>query len=146
MVTNTSGSANIFVVSVREAIARCQYCGQTASFPVDITGHVTKCQNCGQEFVLEAYTEEVSPPTLNMPPAQSGSNFKVVAFMANVQEGQSPDVAGKQLEKVINDHEAHGWEYVRVENVTMKINPGCLSFMSGPTYSTYDYVVFKQRK
>ncbi len=86
--------------------------------------------------------EKQTNPTPSNPP----KNFKVVPFNANIQEGQDLSVAGQQLEKTLIVHEQNGWEYVRMEKVSVTINPGCLgSLFRGPSEATYDYIIFKQR-
>tara|TARA_B100000959_G_C14587803_1_gene462713 strand:- start:81 stop:476 length:396 start_codon:yes stop_codon:yes gene_type:complete len=130
-------------MSSGEAIAKCE-CGHTSSFPVNITGHVTTCQNCGQQLVLQPYSPPASPA---ITPTPSIANFKVVPFKANIKEGQDLSVAGKQLENVLNEHEQQGWEYVRMEKVSITVSPGCLAalFSAGPSTATYDYIIFKHR-
>lgn len=120
----------------------CPKCGNVIEFPVSIAGHVTNCPSCNKSVDL------VLPQAA--PKLESKPKYYVTPFMAVIKEGDTAGVekAGKQFEKLLNQLNAEGWEYVRKETISVSVNPGCLGgFLSnGPSYANYEYIVFKRNQ
>ena len=52
------------------------------------------------------------------------------------------DEIAKQLGELINQGAAQGWTFESYESVQITVNPGCLTFFSGPRIAQYGVVVF----
>ena len=117
----------------------CPKCGNVIEFPVNIAGHVTNCPSCNESIQLQL------PQTA--PKLEPEPQYWVKPFMSVMEESDAAGVkrVGKQLQDLLNNASADGWEYVRKETLTIQVNPGCLGslFTSGPTYANYEYIVFK---
>jgi hypothetical protein len=74
-------------------------------------------------------------------------NYKVIPFQAQIsQAGGSNDVAA-QLEALICNEAASGWEYVRLETVETNVagSNGCFGFGATPSRITsYSVAVFQK--
>ena len=109
-------------------------------FPSAISGHMTNCPDCGKQVQLQ----EPNPAAPYTPPVV----YRVVPFKANIKEGGSVFEAGEQLEKSLNTEHAEGWEYVKMEQVSIAVQPaGCLgAFLGrGSQTVTYDYIVYRRK-
>ena len=74
-------------------------------------------------------------------------NYKVVPFTAKITQKDTTANVAEQLQNLINEYAAQGWEYVRLESVDTQVTPdsGCFGFGAKPGYSTsFKMVVFKQ--
>lgn len=74
-------------------------------------------------------------------------NYKVIPFIAQINHKDSTDAVAKQLQNLINDYSAQGWEYVRLENVETSVegDNGCFGIGAKPGYNTSCMVaVFKR--
>ena len=58
----------------------------------------------------------------------------------------SSSMTAAYLESVVNEHSSEGWEFCRVDEVGVRVNPGCLAGLFGaPVQHTVYYVVtFRQ--
>ena len=72
--------------------------------------------------------------------------YKVVPFIGSVKSGEGPDVAAQQLQSLISDGAAHGWEFVQLGDVNIRVKPGCLATLFGreATYVRFDQVIFRR--
>lgn len=74
-------------------------------------------------------------------------NYKVVPFLAQITRKETTtDVAG-QLQNLINEYSAQGWEYVRLEVVETHIeaDAGCFGFGAKPGFNTiFRMIVFRK--
>ena len=73
--------------------------------------------------------------------------FKVVPFVAKINQNQTTTAVADQLQALINEQSASGWEYVRMESVDTFVAPdaGCFGFGAKPGYNTsFSMVVFKK--
>ena len=73
--------------------------------------------------------------------------FKVVPFVAKINQNQTTTAVADQLQALISEHSASGWEYVRMESVDTFVAPdaGCFGFGAKPGYNTsFSMVVFKK--
>lgn len=74
-------------------------------------------------------------------------NYKVVPFVAQVTQKDTTSSVANQLEALINQFAADGWEYVSLENVETQVAPtgGCFGIGAKPGYSTFfKMVVFRK--
>ena len=105
----------------------------------------------------------VSPPTVRrvvaelapdpppwVPPGQSPQYvYKMVQIPRNVEikEGMSQrGRAAGYLESVVNEHARSGWEFFRVDQIGIHVNPGCLTALFGAKPTVYLYYVVTFRK
>lgn len=74
--------------------------------------------------------------------------YKVVPFTAILdQKKETSQVVAGQLEKLIQNYNQQGWEYVRLESVSTFIQPdsGCFGIGAKPGYmSAYQIIVFSR--
>jgi hypothetical protein len=73
--------------------------------------------------------------------------FKVLPFVASVSNTQGSGAAAAQLETLINQYSADGWEFVRLESVQTVIagTSGCFGFGATPAITTvYSMAVFRK--
>lgn len=74
-------------------------------------------------------------------------SYKVVPFVAQISKKESTALVAEQLERLINDFAAQGWEYIRLENVETQVagSTGCFGIGATPGFNTiYKMVVFKK--
>ena len=75
------------------------------------------------------------------------TQYKVVPFVAVINQKDTTAKVAEQLENLVNTHATQGWEYVRLESVETHVseNKGCFGFGAKPGYATiYRMVVFKK--
>lgn len=74
--------------------------------------------------------------------------YKVVPFTAILdQKKETSQVVAGQLEKLIQNYNQQGWEYVRLESVSTFVQPdsGCFGIGAKPGYmSAYQIIVFSR--
>ena len=73
--------------------------------------------------------------------------YKVVPFVASIANKGTADHAATQLELMVQQHAANGWQYVRLEHVTTSIagNDGCFGLGATPARTTsVSMVVFQK--
>lgn len=73
--------------------------------------------------------------------------YKVMPFVASVSNNQGSAAAATQLEGLVNQNSAQGWEYVRMESVQTVIagTKGCFGIGATPAIMTvYSMVVFRK--
>lgn len=73
--------------------------------------------------------------------------YRVVPFVAQISSDQGSQQASSQLEKLVTEWAAHGWEYIRLENVETYVagRDGCFGFGATPARMTsYAMVVFRK--
>lgn len=75
--------------------------------------------------------------------------YKVVPFTATLnQQKEKTNVIADQLEKLIQNFNNQGWDYVRLESVSTYVqpDPGCFGLGGKPGYmSSYQMVVFVRK-
>lgn len=74
-------------------------------------------------------------------------SYKVVPFTANIERNGSASAASGQLDTVIQNHAAEGWEFYSLEDLTTNVAPdnGCFGFGAKPGYTiTVQCIVFKK--
>jgi hypothetical protein len=54
------------------------------------------------------------------------------------------DQIAKMMGEAINQAASQGWTFQSYETVQITVNPGCLTFMSGPRIANYGVLVFYQ--
>lgn len=82
---------------------------------------------------------------------RGGSNwvYKMVQIPPTIEIGEKEEkrrVAAGYLESVVNKYAEKGWEFYRVDQIGVRVNPGCLAGLLGvPAQHTVYYVVtFRQ--
>jgi hypothetical protein len=65
----------------------------------------------------------------------------------SAQEGQ---VQGQEIAAYVqewaNKLAAQGWEFYRIDSMSMTVNPGCAFFSSGPQFIQYSIMTFRRMK
>ena len=66
--------------------------------------------------------------------------------MGVVKSGESADQVAAQLESLINEHAAQGWEFDQIGSVNIEVKPGCIGGLLGrdSDYVRYDQVIFRR--
>ena len=76
--------------------------------------------------------------------------YKVVPFIASISGGyfskDNADTASSQLQSLIDEFVADGWEYYRMDKIDIEVKPGCLGSVFGASarYITYDQAIFRK--
>lgn len=74
--------------------------------------------------------------------------YKVVPFIATLnQQKETSSAIANQLEKLIAQHTADGWAYVRLESVSTYVQPhdGCFGVGAKPGHmASYQMAVFSK--
>ena len=73
--------------------------------------------------------------------------YKVIPFLAAVDNKQGAEAASSQLEELINKFSGEGWEYLRMETVETFVagSSGCFGLGAQPGVMTsYSMIVFKK--
>lgn len=76
--------------------------------------------------------------------------YRVVPFVGQLKSGVfSVENAGKvsqQLQDLINQHAAGGWEFYRIDKVDIQVSAGCLAGLLGAKSGiiSFDQVVFRR--
>lgn len=74
-------------------------------------------------------------------------NYKLVPIFPSITDLKGANDVAKDLENIIHNHTAEGWEYVRVEMLTthVKGDSGCFGFGAKPGYDiNLHLVVFRK--
>jgi hypothetical protein len=74
--------------------------------------------------------------------------YKVLPFVASIQNKGTSSQSAKQLEEVISAQSAAGWEYMRLESVSTFIagDKGCFGLGGTPGHATaHQMIVFKKQ-
>lgn len=72
-------------------------------------------------------------------------HFHTVPFNPAVSESKaSGDQIAKLMNEAINSAGQQGWLFLSYETVQITVNPGCLTFFSGPRTAHYGVLVFYQ--
>jgi hypothetical protein len=72
--------------------------------------------------------------------------YKVVPFIGRIKGSQSAADVAKQLEGLISQHSAQGWELYQLSDVNIEVQPGCLEGLVGAkaSYIRFDQVIFRK--
>ncbi len=73
--------------------------------------------------------------------------YKVVPFTASIANNGTANHAAEQLEQLVQQYAAQGWNYVRLEKVTTTVagNNGCFGLGATPaTNTSVSMVVFQK--
>lgn len=76
----------------------------------------------------------------------AGFVYRVVPFEGRIKgKGSAGDVSA-QLQSVINDVAAEGWELVTMADVGIEVAPGCLGGLIGreKAYLRFDQLIFRR--
>ena len=75
--------------------------------------------------------------------------YKMVQMPPNIEIQEGTSTRGRAagyLEGVVNEYARDGWEFFRVDQIGIRINPGCLAGMFGARADTVVYYVVTFRK
>jgi len=76
----------------------------------------------------------------------SNYKYKTVAFMGVLKSSQGASEVASQLESLINENAAEGWEFYQLGSVNIEVKPGCLAGFLGrdSDYVRYDQIIFRR--
>ena len=101
-------------------------------------------------FHLPPSPPNPSPPTVPQAAAITDKyEFMVLPFVANINMEQGANEAATQLQAVINQQNAYGWEYVRLETVETFVrgDSGCLGIGSTePRWEHFKMIVLRRKR
>jgi len=72
-----------------------------------------------------------------------------VVLSAGKMFGRAPDpseVAARYLESIVNEHARQGWEFLRVDTIGVRTEPGCLAGLFGARSTDANYYVVTFRR
>jgi hypothetical protein len=113
----------------------------------DVTGLFSTSE--AKSLSSQTKTSESAPNRHIKARLASPYEYKMVQMAPNlkVQEGTSlRGQAASYLEDVVNEHAEDGWEFFRVDQVGLRINPGCLGWFMGSRERTIVYYVITFRR
>jgi hypothetical protein len=75
----------------------------------------------------------------------SSMEYKVVPFIGQSRGSLSAADVAKQLELILNQHVANGWEFCQLSDVNVEVQPGCVAGLLGAKvqYVRFDQVIFR---
>jgi hypothetical protein len=76
----------------------------------------------------------------------SGFEYKVVPFVGKIKGSGSAGDVSAQLQSIINEVAATGWELVTMADVGIEVSPGCIGKLFGKDsdYLRYDQLIFRR--
>lgn len=85
---------------------------------------------------------------MNVQPERVPYQYKTFQLPQTIEasaKDRSTAVA-EMVQRVINDHAQHGWEYFRADSFAVTTAPGCLGALFGAKqeYATYSVLVFRK--
>ena len=63
-----------------------------------------------------------------------------------VSKSQQETAAAEYMENIVNEQAAEGWEFYRVDEIGVNVQPGCLSSILGRKSETVTYYVLTFRQ
>jgi len=75
-------------------------------------------------------------------------HYKVVPFIGQSRGRISPEDVAAQLENLISQYTANGWEFYQLSDVNIEVQPGCLAGLFGAKvqYARFDQLIFRSRE
>ncbi len=72
--------------------------------------------------------------------------YQVVPFIGKIKSNQSAADVAAQLQGVITQYAAQGWEFYQIGDVNIEVQPGCLAGLFGAkvAYMRFDQIVFRK--
>jgi hypothetical protein len=72
--------------------------------------------------------------------------YKVIPFLARADAGDSFEIIAVQLQKVIDEHAAQGWEFLQLASVRLLVKAGCFQRLQGKKdgLEIYDQLIFRK--
>lgn len=72
--------------------------------------------------------------------------YKAAAFRGVMKSGENAGHVASQLENLINEHAAQGWEFHQLGSVNIEVKPGCIGGLLGreSDYVRYDQAIFRR--
>lgn len=80
------------------------------------------------------------------------SPYKVVPFVGHIRQGifssQNARDVSEQLQELINQHAADGWEFLSIDKVNIVVSPGCIGSLLGARSGViaFDQIVFRRKQ
>ena len=132
----------------------CEQCGKTGLAKDDLAERIVKCPSCANSVVIPGvpigqphptpppFTEPAVPPTpqvSDLPEIDTTQTTEVAVgrrkfkyrmvqiprtIVVSARKGKE---AARYLEDVVNEYAAEGWEFYRVDEIGVQVNPGCLT-------------------
>jgi hypothetical protein len=74
--------------------------------------------------------------------------YQVVPFIGKIRNNQPPGEVSGQLQSLINQCAAQGWEFYELNDVNIEVQPGCLAGLFGAktAYIQFDQVIFRRER
>lgn len=74
-----------------------------------------------------------------------GYQYKIVPFIGQSRGRLSASDVATQLESVISQHAALGWEFYQLSDVNIEVQPGCIAGLFGASvqYVRFDQLIFR---
>ena len=72
--------------------------------------------------------------------------YTVAPFMGILKSGGNAGEVSSQLEQLINEYAAKGWEFYQLSDVNIEVKPGCIGGLLGreSDYVVYDQAIFRR--
>lgn len=72
--------------------------------------------------------------------------YQVVPFIGKIKSSQSAAEVSVQLQGIINQYAAQGWEFYQLNDVNIEVKPGCLASLFGAraAYIQFDQLIFRR--
>ncbi|HEY8505429.1 MAG TPA: hypothetical protein VIL46_12675 [Gemmataceae bacterium] len=144
----------------------CPGCSKTRTIPdaPQQRSRRARCPDCGTQFELPAVPQEpelvetdASQVSVDEPddePDQRGSipqpyEYRMVQIPPGIsvrEDKEKGNEAAAYLERVVNKYALMGWEFYRVDAITVRTYPGCLGMLLGrrEDYTTYHVITFRR--
>jgi hypothetical protein len=76
--------------------------------------------------------------------------YKVVPFLgqAAAADKRAAEKVAEQLQQLVDQFVAQGWEFYRIDRVEIAVAPGCLAALSGGkmSFAGWDMVIFRRER
>ena len=72
--------------------------------------------------------------------------YQVVPFIGQIKSKQSAGDVSVQLQGIINQYAAQGWEFYELNDVNIEVRPGCIASLFGArvAYIQFDQLIFRR--
>jgi hypothetical protein len=72
--------------------------------------------------------------------------YQVVPFVGRIKSSQAAGEVSTQLQGLINQYAAQGWEFYQLCDVNIEVRPGCLASLFGArvAYMQLDQVILRR--
>ena len=72
--------------------------------------------------------------------------YRVLPFIGQLKAKQAATEVSKQLQGLIDTQAIEGWEFCQVNDVNIRVEPGCLGGLFGAkaSYIRFDQIIFRR--